>query len=438
MGNKGSGRISRLRRSKIGVVAVAGLAIFVDMLLYTVLLPIQPRILEASGVVEKELNYYQVMLSSVYSLGLFVATPIFGVISDKYCNRQIPLLGGLLALTSSIMMFAFVRNIVWLIVARILMGISAGATWVLGFAMLSDTFSSDDGLGMAIAAVMTCHTLGGFAGPLVGGFLGQYFGLQYPFYFCASLTLLDFIIRLFIKPPPPKTALSSDPSPKDGSKKALSGYLSLLRNKDLLLSLFSILIMSASYSSLEILMPTWLQSSPWSFDEFNSGLIMLSFILPTALVSFLTGRLSERFSRVWLIMIGLLLHGISAPLPFSARNTAQLIVFCIFFGATAPIISSATSTHMAAIVDKNGGKSYARMYALFNMTWSAGSCIGPNAVQFVTSVWSLSVGMLIISSCCFIFIPILYLGSSSEALTLGENCAASDSQCTQSDEAYQA
>lgn len=407
------GRIHRLRRSKFGVVAVAGLAVFADMLLYTVLFPLQPHLLEVSGVPKSDLNYYTVVLSSVYSFGLFIATPIFGLVSDRFRTRQLPMLGGLFALTIATLLFAFIRNITWLIVARVLMGISAGATWVLGFAMLSDTFSPDDGLGLAIAVVITLHTFGGFVGPLIGGFLGQHYGLQCPFLLCAALTGLDFLMRLLIKPPRPKsTRVPEDATPNE-PQKARHGYLALLKTRDLFLALVCILIVSASITPLESLMPVWLQSPPWNLSQDRAGAIMLAIILPNALVSFLIGRLSESVPRLWIIMAGLVLHGISAPFPFGSQNIPQLIVFCVFFGATAPIISSATSAHMASIVDRRGGKSYARMYALLNMTWSIGATIGPIAVEFVNRYWNLWMGMLLITVACFAFLPILYVGSSA-------------------------
>ena len=145
--------MSGWRESRVAVLVVASLAVFIDMLLYGVVIPIQPAILRECGIADHSIDLYQSLLFGSLALGLFISTPIFGIVSDRLQNRKIPMLLGLAALTITTVCFAFTRHFGLLVVARLAQGVSAAATWVVGFAMVADAYPSDEGLGFATGIV---------------------------------------------------------------------------------------------------------------------------------------------------------------------------------------------------------------------------------------------------------------------------------------------
>ena len=129
-----------------------------------------------------------------------MTTPIIGWFSDTYKTRQAPMLMGVIGLACSTLIFAHAPSFNLLLLARIFQGVSAAATWVIGFAMLADTYPCEDGLGTAVGIAMGCSSVGYIIRSLPRRYSSQVFGHFAPFYFCFGLTVLDLLGRLFIRP----------------------------------------------------------------------------------------------------------------------------------------------------------------------------------------------------------------------------------------------
>jgi multidrug resistance protein len=395
---------SSWRSSRPGILAVACLAVFIDMILYGIVIPIQPRLLTSSGVPDSSLDIHQAILLASYALGMLVSTPIFGVLSDRTGNRQIPMLLGLAALAISTVSFAFVRTFALLVVARVIQGVSGAATWVVGLAMVADAYPSDDGLGFAIGIVWSFHTVGGFLGPLVGGFFGEYYGLPYPFLLCAALSVVDLIARLVIKPPPPRR--------NTGRTTKRIGILTIVRNRKIFLTLIAILVYSGAFSAIELFVALWLEQD-WGYSESKTSLFMLAFILPNIIMGILIGWMSDRVPRHKIIAAGLLLHGLAAPLIPLSKNVVSLLIFSMLFGITSPIIGTPSTPLLITLVEQQlGGTSYAQVYAVFNMTYSCGMILGPWIVGVIKASHGFAWGMMVISVVSVVFSPIFWFGCS--------------------------
>ncbi len=107
----------RARRSPTGALVVSSLAIFSDMLIFGVVIPILPALV---GRFTKPTDSRQTILFAAYAIGLFIATPIFGVVSDRYRNRRVPMLIGLAGLAGCTLLFAVATSYVQLVLARFL------------------------------------------------------------------------------------------------------------------------------------------------------------------------------------------------------------------------------------------------------------------------------------------------------------------------------
>lgn len=106
------------RSSRTAVIVVVALALFTDMILYDVIVPILPAILRRVKQDESLMG----LLLGVYAAGLLLFTPVFGVWSDRSGSRRTPMLLGQLGLGLSTLLFIYSRNIVLLMIARFLQG----------------------------------------------------------------------------------------------------------------------------------------------------------------------------------------------------------------------------------------------------------------------------------------------------------------------------
>jgi DHA1 family bicyclomycin/chloramphenicol resistance-like MFS transporter len=115
---------------------------------------------------------------------------IYGPLSDRF-GRKPPVVAGLLIYLAGSVACATAMNASWLILARMLQGVGAGAGPALGRAILRDLYSGEK-LTRSLAAVAAAVALSPMLGPVIGGYLQTAFGWRSNFVFLtgAAVALL--------------------------------------------------------------------------------------------------------------------------------------------------------------------------------------------------------------------------------------------------------
>lgn len=146
---------TRFRSSNFFLSFTIGLAVFVDLLCYGIIMPLTPFIVERLGLKSTANG----ALIACYAVGLLVSSPIAGIISDKLANRRLPMIIGLVALLLSMVLFMEAMDHFWvLLVSRFAAGLAGGTTITLGFALLSDTYPANR-LGEEMGKVRTTENI---------------------------------------------------------------------------------------------------------------------------------------------------------------------------------------------------------------------------------------------------------------------------------------
>lgn len=394
--------ISEFRRSQKAVLIAVSLAIFADMFNYGVIVPILPSILSRTGVVNDDRLS---ILYIFYAIGVFMTTPIIGWFSDKFKTRQAPMLMGVSGLISSTLIFAHTSSFELLLLARMLQGISAATTWVIGFAMLADIYPCEDGLGTAVGIAMSCSSAGYLTGPCVGGIIAKVFGPLSPFYFCFGLAALDLLGRLLVRP-----------SNLQHEKTEQSHFFTLmLKDRRLFLVLMVVVLSASIFSAVETFTPNHLAETFRPADFWISQLFM-AFIFPIIIGSLIVGKVCDKgISRIKIISLGLLLHALVAPFIAFSPNLILFIISAISFGGTYALIATPSMPELAAIVQTTGSNSFARVYAAYNLAYSLGMMIGPLvAGRIKTMTTSLGISLSVISFFLILYSPTFVLLYSSK------------------------
>lgn len=146
------------RSNTLFIVSVVGIALFTDLFLYGLVIPVLPFMLsDRVGVPKDAIQTYVSGLLAAYAGASVVFSPLAGIIADKVSTRQMPFLLGLAALMASTILLFLGRIVAILAVARILQGISAAFVWTIGLALCLQTVGPDN-LGKTIGSV--CRELG--------------------------------------------------------------------------------------------------------------------------------------------------------------------------------------------------------------------------------------------------------------------------------------
>jgi MFS family permease len=148
----------RWRSSTFFIIFVVGTAIFTDLFIYSIIVPVLPFVLrDRLGVPEVQLQIYVSVLLGVMAASSFIFSPVAGIIADRVGNRQQPFLAGLLALLFSTVLLAVGDTVGMIALARILQGMSSAVVWVVGLAICLETVGPNR-LGTTIGTVRTFHS----------------------------------------------------------------------------------------------------------------------------------------------------------------------------------------------------------------------------------------------------------------------------------------
>ena len=176
---------------KYRMLAPLWIAIFIDVLGFTILFPLV-------GFFSELFNTSDVVIGFIFSVNAmfgFVFGPLLSKLSDKYGRRPLLLIsqfGTLLAFVLT----AFSNSLWMLIIARMIDGMFGG-NFPIAKAIISDAVPPKD-RGIQMANVGIAHVLASLIGPAIGGFFFISFGLLGPGLFAAGLTIITILMTILM------------------------------------------------------------------------------------------------------------------------------------------------------------------------------------------------------------------------------------------------
>src|SRR5437667_8076945 len=163
-----------LRSSRGVAVALVGVAVFTDILAYSIAVPVLPHLSRQFGASPTLIG----ILFASFGVTLFAVSIPMGAMSDRI-GRRLPLVGGLIALAGSSVIFAFAPRMSWLFAARLVQGAADAVTWVVGFALIADAYAAEE-RGRVMGFVMSGSTFGFMTCPTLGGWVHEAGGARLP------------------------------------------------------------------------------------------------------------------------------------------------------------------------------------------------------------------------------------------------------------------
>jgi multidrug resistance protein len=332
--------------------------LFTDTLLYYLLVPLLPAYARLYGLDQMGLG----LLFGSYAAALLVGTFPLSRLVDRVGRRE-PMLVGLLGLFATTLLFAFARSYPLLILARVLQGLSATATWTAGMALLADHFPREV-RGRAMGTVFACANLGVLLGPPLSGWLSQQFGMRAPFLMAAGLALVDAVARI--------TLLKDVPAVRD----TRMGLGDLMRNRTIRVFAGAMAMGAGLLALLESTLPLHfdraLRMAPTAI-----GLCFGAAAVTHMISSPMMGALSDRVGRRRVLVTGLGLATVCIPLPAFMPSVWAAAGAMACIGVVTSLILSPASPAMADAVERMGSDSYGSVFGILNIAYALGMMAGP-------------------------------------------------------------
>jgi len=205
------------RSSSTFVVSTVALALFTDIFLYGLFVPILPFMLpDRVGVPQEDVQNQVSILLTAYAGASVLVSPFAGFYADRFSVRQTPFLLSLTSLFGATLLLSLGRTLAVLLVARILQGVSAAFVWAIGMALCFETVAPA-ALGKAIGSVRFVHetpndmliflqifsfvSFGSLLAPSLGGILYEKAGLRAVYRLAFLLLALDLVMRMLLIEP---------------------------------------------------------------------------------------------------------------------------------------------------------------------------------------------------------------------------------------------
>lgn len=188
--------------------------IFLEALSFGLIFPVLPRlVLEvSSGDTAASARAFGVM-SAVWALANFFAAPMLGALSDRFGRRPV-LVGSAFGFAIDLVVMALAPSVAWLILGRIVSGITAG-NYAAASAYIADV-TEPDKRAARFGIFAAVYGAGMVLGPAVGGLLGQ-ISPRAPFWVAAAVAGAMALYGYFVLP-------ESLPPEKRGPVRALNPF----------------------------------------------------------------------------------------------------------------------------------------------------------------------------------------------------------------------
>jgi MFS transporter, DHA1 family, tetracycline resistance protein len=311
------------------VLIVAFMTIFLDLLGFGIIIPIQPFYAKSLGATATVVT----LLGASYSVMQFFFSPFWGGLSDKIGRRPIILFSIVISAIGHFM-FAMASGLTTLFLARMLAGFG-NANIGTAQAIIADVTTAENrSTGMALIGV--AFGLGFLFGPAMGGYLGG-ISPSMPFWVAGGLSVVNWFFALFFLKET-KTA--------DSTHKARPIFdLEVFKRSKQYLNVSAVLWITLIYTTAFALMEqaialyiehVWITDTTLSMDARieaagwkTANYLVLVGVTAIVVQGGLVRPLTKKFGEVWMARVGIGLVVVAiAGIPLSG-STGNFGLFCV-------------------------------------------------------------------------------------------------------------
>ena len=305
-----------------------------------------------------------------------------GLLTTKFGSKRIMLLSGAATIGLAVLT-GLSTSLIWLGATIFLRGVIGSAWQVARLTFLRHAIPNRI-RGRSLSLIGGVMRIGQFLGPIAGGYIAQYIGYGYIFFFQAVLTMAGFVVLVLA------TGRIHDIR-GGGGQPGIRGFGKVLveERKSFTTAGLGMVTLSLLRTARSIIIPLWGQSIGLSISEIGlifgigSAIDMVMFIP--------AGQVMDRFGRKWAALIAT--SGIAAGfflIPFT-KGFSTLLLASLLMGVTNGMGSG---VNMTLSSDLAPDKSPEQFLSLWRLMSDVGHTAGPLLIGGIAQILSLTVSAL--------------------------------------------
>ncbi|XP_043505843.1 synaptic vesicular amine transporter isoform X1 [Polistes fuscatus] len=392
--------LDNLKKSRMIIVTVVYVSLFLDNVLLTVVVPIIPDYLcsldgkNGTTGIEDENGRVGFLLSSK-ALVQLILNPAVGSFTGALGYAR-PLFLGNLSLLLAALLFAFGQTYEILFLARSIQGISSACIGVSGMSLVASQYPEEDKRSKIMGFVLGSIALGVLLGYPIGSVLYDLEGKTAPFLLVSSFIVILICTGLQI--------LTLDIQTDIESSNNETNWRELLSDPFVIIIAGAIWCSTSPMAILEPCLPIWLRTHIKP-KKWQLGTVFIPDSVGYLIGTNFFGMMAYRYGRSKIAILAMLLVGICAILIPSALTMSQLIFPHFGMGLGIGIADAALVPLLASLVDQNGnyGPVYSIQQVAVSLAYFLGPIMGGELVREIGFRWV----MRIIGVANIIYCPIL-------------------------------
>ncbi len=351
------------------------LSVFVAVLGFSLVAPIFPLYVIDLGASYTLLGF----VISVYGAVQLITQMPMGRLSDRIGRKPLIILG---LVTFSLLppLYIYATNAYILIPIRILGGIGASAVWPLAMALIIDKVDNES-RGSAMGRYNAAFYSAMAVGPLIGGYMYDFYGLEAPFILWSILGIVSIIVVMInVKEPFMRQSTSITISGPSRGELIVPGYLLTF------LACCGVVMWTGIVGGFNITMlPSY--ASRLGISTTQIGLLYLDYAGITALSNIYFGKMADLGKRKLLIFAGCMAGLVAFSLLPHATSLLQVIMLMAFIGLGLGIGNPAAA---ALVADTTCTTRRGEIFGIFNTARMSGVVIGPLIAGLTTDIYGVN------------------------------------------------
>ena len=376
---------------------VAWLGNFFTGASFSLVMPFMALYVEQLGAPQNKVEWYAGLAVSLSALTSALIAPVWGRLADRY-GRKPMMVRASLVMTFTMGGVAFVPNVFWLLVLRILNGLFSG--YVPNSTALIASQAPKNRSGYALGTLATGVIGGSLVGPLLGGVLAEILGIRQVFLLVGFILLICNLMTIFL--------VKEDFQPVTKAEVLSTRDLfSSIKDKKILIGLFvTSMIIQVSAQSIAPILTLYIRHLGQTENlMFVSGLIVSALGFSSMLSSSTLGKIGDRIGNHRLLLIALFYSFSMYVLCALAQNSLQLGIVRFLYGFGTGALMPSINSLLTKITPREG---ISRIFSYNQMFMNIGQVIGPfigsaiatdlgyrsvfyvtSLIVFINFVWSL-------------------------------------------------